>query len=824
MTALLRDLRYGLRLLIKYKTSTTVALLSLALGIGGNIAVFNLINALLLREVPVRAPQRLVYISRVSPDHGKSTMFSYPTYQELERNQSAFSALAAYLGDDMLTVEANGVLTAVSVMVVSGNFYSALGVPAAVGRTISTEDEKFGEGAAAVAVISHRWWRQRFGSDPEIVGKSIKIDGAPFTIVGVAPEPFFGLGTGVTQDVTVPLSARPLFRTIKLDDRKRSWLRIIGRMKDDVSLEQAQAQLETLWPNVQLPTMAPALTAEEQQRFLSYRLSLDSAARGQVGWRRSLSQPLLTLWALVGLLLLIACVNVANLQLARVVERRHELAVRTALGARPSSLVRQILAETLLLSLPAAGLGLLFAYPASRVLAAFVWPGFGEISLDLYPDPRVFSFTVAAALGTAMLFGAAPAWQAAGRNAAGVLQEETRALAGRRRVGGWFVSIQVALTITLLIGTGLFLRSLDKLRDLPLGFRTEGVLLVQLFPQPRGYERPNRAQYYRELSQQLSGVPGVQATSFHKFGPVATYTDTRQEVVSAVGSDSNAAESSGADRHVIAPGFFETLGMSILTGRDFTWSDNESGAAIVILSSSLAKQLFPSGNPVGGRVSIGSNPEFRDLEVVGIASDASLYNVRVEKSRAVYIPFFREPKLWEGPVAVLRVQGDPSTVGPVVKQRIEALGYEYPFQMERLTEQIDRLLRNERLAAMVSGFVGALALVLAGIGLYGVMSRAVVSRTREIGLRTALGAQPGNVLWMVFREAIALVLIGLAIGIPCALMSTQLIAKLLFGLSPNDSTTVIGVTLILLAVGSLAGYLPARRAARMDPLVALRDE
>jgi predicted permease len=824
MGTLWQTLRYTLRTLAKSPVFTTVAILSLALGIGANTAIFTLINALILRDVPVRQPERLVYLSAIR--QGSKINLSYPMFREVERSQRVFSGMIGWGGNWMPNVEVNGVLSKDRVLSVTANCYSELGASPFLGRLLTSEDENLSGGAnSQVAVIGYEFWQRRFGAAPDIVGKEIRIEGHSFTIIGVTRKWFTGLTTGEPPDITVPLTAMPFIQSEEFDPESRSllWLHPVGRLKDGVTIEQARAQLQSFWPNVLLATASTQTPGLRRQTFLSMGLDVSSAARGMsTDLRDQFTRPLYVLAGIVGLILLVACVNLANLMLARAAARSHEMSVRVAIGASRWSLSRQVLAESLAISFTGAILGLTFAYWGSRLLVLLMTEGnAAPVSLNLSPDLRVLSLTICVALLTGILFGLAPAWRSSREDPATVLQQNARSLSGGAgKLSKVLIITQVALSLVLLLGAGLFVGSFARLRSLDLGFHKESVLEITLNPRPGGYKNLDLNSYHKQLLARVSSLPGVDSVSFGD----ATIPSPEgwHDTVSAMTADSSSGIHLTANAASVSPGFFRTLGIPLLRGRDFTETDDQHHPHIAIVNSNLANLLFPNGDAIGKRIRFGFMPDYENIEIVGIARNARIFDIRDATTPVLFFSTLQYPSDWGS--LIVRTKGSPEALEKTIGQEVESLGHEYVLRTRTVAQTIDAELVEERVTAMLSGFFAALALLLASIGLYGLMSYAVTRRTRELGIRVALGAQRENVLWIVLRDTLALAIVGLAIGIPCAIAACRLISSMLFGLSPNDLPTIIVVSLLLLLVALFAGYLPARRASTIDPIVALRTD
>jgi predicted permease len=554
-------------------------------------------------------------------------------------------------------------------------------------------------------------------------------------------------------------------------------------------------------------------------------LDVAPAATGiNTALRSHFTRPLYVLMGIVGLILLVACVNLASLMLARAATRSHEMSVRVALGASRWALARQVLAESLALSISGALLGLAFAYWGSRLLVALMTEGYlTPVILDLSPDLRVLSLTASVAILTGILFGLAPAWRASRQDPASVLQQNARSLAGATgKLGKALIVTQAALSLTLLLGAGLLVRSFRKLCSANLGFEKESVLEVNLYPRPGGYQHLDVNSYHRQLIERIASLPGVHSIAF---SDVSIDGGRRwQDAASAISDASGRGAGVTTTAAMVSPGFFRTLGISLVRGRNFGWNDDEQHPYVAILSSALAGRLFPSGSALGQRIRFGFMPEFQNLEVVGIASNTRLFDLHNAAAPVVYLSCFQYPQWTQQGDLFVRTREAPEALARIVGHEIESLGREYALSTKTVAQEINQALVEDRVIAMLSSFFAALALSLASVGLYGLMSYAVTRRTREIGIRMTLGAPPGSVLWAVLREALALALLGIGLGIPCALASSRLISSMLFRLSSHDLPTLATVSLLLLLVALFAGYWPARRASCIDPMAAVRME
>jgi predicted permease len=819
------NLRYTIRVLGKSPGFVAVAVLSLALGIGGNTAIFTLVNALILRNLPVWQPERLVKLSAVRPDG--EVPFSYPMFREVERDQRVFTGMIGFGTPGMFNVEVNGVLSQNSGLGVTGNCYSELGVTPLVGRLLTSEDSNPSSGTTSqVVVIGYDFWQRRFGGALDVVGRQIRIEGHPFTVIGVTRRSFVGITAGEPPDITIPITAYPPLVTgneFTLDNRSLLWVFPVGRLRDGVTTSQAEAQLRSFWPGVLLATAATETPGLRRQTFLSMGLDVTSASKGiSTELRDQFAKPLYVLAGIVGLILLVACVNLSNLMLARGAARSHEMSVRVALGASRWALVRQVLTESLTLSLAGALLGLAFAYWGCHLLLFLMTQGISvPVSFDLTPDHRVLLVTITVAILTGILFGLAPAWYCSRGDPALVLQQSIRSVIGRvGKLGNALIIAQVALSLILLLTAGLFVGSFQRLRSINLGFQRESLLEIGLNPVPGGYEKLDISSYHKSLLERVSRLPGVLSVGFST-GTIPS-SESWHEAVSPMAVDPSTGNKTTSYAAEISPGFFQTLGVPLLQGREFLQSDDEQHPHIAIVNASLAHRLFPNGDAIGKFVRFGFMPGYQNLEIVGVVNDARIFDLQNVATPAIFFSTLQYPSTWGN--LIVRTAESPEILSKSIGQAIESMGREYPLRTRTVAQVISQEHVQERATAMLSGFFATLALLLASIGLYGLMSYAVTQRTREIGIRVALGAKRENVLWLILRETLVLTLLGIAIGIPSALAATQLIARMLFGISPRDVPTIAGVSFLLMFVTLFAGYLPARRASTIDPIVALRSE
>jgi len=823
-----QDLRYGVRMLLKSKGFTAVAVITLALGIGANTAVFTLINALLLRALPVSNPHELVVIN--SP----GGIISFPMYRDLRARQEVFTDILASGGGSSVRLTIPGESGAVEVdnvqtSLVTANYWSVLGVRPALGRFFTEDEDRnpnSGETAGSLAVLSYSFWERQFGRDPGALGRTVLVNRSSCQVIGVAPRGFFGEAVGGEPDVWVPLisfSSREL-----LENRRGMFTFHIGRLKPGVSREQAQTAMTLLYQqSIQAeraqtppsnPNRAPAI------RDLIIQLEPGATGISYGPLRRTFTQPLWIIMAIVAATLLIACANVANLLLARAATRQREISVRLALGCGRFRLVRQLLTESLLLSALGAAAGMIVASWGSHVLLRLVDTGPAPIRLDLNPDARVLAFTVAVMALTGIGFGLAPAWRAGGVDLASAMKDHARGTGRRVKqyLGRTLVVFQVALSLLLLIGSGLLIRSLYNLRQIDLGFQPEQVLVFDLAHNPQSREPSALAQDAREARERVKQIPGVKSASVSMlplFGPSDVSAPLRiLDYTPAQG------ESVEARYNSVSPGYFETVGMTLAAGRGIEDRDTENTPRAAVINESMARRYFPGANAVGRIMEIDAGPPpHRPIEIVGVVRDAKYNNLRAEAQPMFYISIRQLPRT----MRALEVRtGEPlaAMAGPV---RNALLGVTKDIMIRRvftLSAQVDRTLAGERLITTLCASFGALALLLASVGLYGVISYAVTARTQEIGIRMALGATARNILWLVLRQSLAVVLAGVAIGLSLALICTRLIASFLYGLSPTDPAAIVISSALLILVALAACYLPARRATQVDPMIALRRE
>jgi len=829
--ALLQDFRYAIRTLRKSPLFASVAVFSLALGIGANTAIFTLVNQLILQRLPVRHPEELVLLDWHGAFYGSNTgsnALSYPMYQEIRDKNQVFAAMFAKFNMSM-SLNLDGHTELVSGELVSGNYFPVLDVRAAAGRLFTAADDLY-QGAHPLAVLSYGYWTTRFAGDRAVIGKRVLVNGYPFTIIGVSQAGFDGVEVGTSPQIRVPMMMKPLLTPFySLNNRRGKFAQVFGRLKPGEGIAQARAGLQPLFHqilqyDVQQKEFAHA-DAFSKQQFLRAWLDVLPASKGRSNLRRQFSDPLWALMAMVGLVLLIACSNVANLLVARASVRQKEIAVRLAIGAGRGRLVCQLLAESLLLSLIGGAAGLGLAILIDRALIAFLPAGIAPLTLSATPDGRVLEFTLAISLLTGILFGLIPALQATRPELAGTLKDQAGAVVGGTSVGlrKTLVVAQVALSLLLLIGSGLFLQSLRNLRDLNPGFQTESLAAFAVNPLLNGYKPERMFQFYRQLMERVSGLPGVTHASL---AVVAVLDDNEWDSSVSV-EGYTAKQGEDVDPHMQYPsaGFFDTLGIPIVLGRDFNLRDEKSAPKVAIINEKFAQKYFSGRSPIGLHVGMGGDPGTKtDIEIVGVVRDTKYENLRQEIPYELYIPYVQADFV-QGMTVYVRAHGDPANLAASLRQAVREVDSTVPiYRMRTLEQQVDQSLMTERLLASLSTVFGSLATLLAALGLYGVMAYMVARRTREIGIRMALGAGRGSVVWLVMREALLLVTVGIALGTPAALGLSRLVRTQLFGIQPADPATIaLGVTGIAI-MAALSGYLPARRATGIDPMRALRWE
>jgi predicted permease len=848
MQTLWADLRYAFRSFRKAPVFTAVAVLSLALGIGANTAIFTLLDQVLLRLLPVRDPKSLMLLTMRGRHYGSNwggNMLSYPMFRDFQDHNEVFSGMfARRAAETSLTFE--GRTEKVSAELVSGSFFPVLGVGAFMGRTITPDDDRT-PGGHPLVVLTYDYWKTRFAGDPNILGKTVSVHQHNMTIVGVAQPGFSSVELGFTPSFFVPVTMQKELGfgdPEMLTDRRTRWVNVFGRVKPGISMTQAKASLQ--------PFMHSMLEMEvrekrfnnaspyDREQFLRCWMDVLPGSQGRAQLRNQLKTPLWVLMAITATVLLIACANVANLLLARATGRQKEIAVRLAIGASRGRIVSQLLTESLSLSMLGAIAGLAVAFWADKLLmAAYLGGDATGLKLSMAPDLRVLLFTLGVTVVTGLFFGLAPAIQSTKPNVGPTLKDQAGSVVsgGHVILRKSLVIAQVTLSLLLLIGAGLFVKSLNNIRELGPGFPVQRLIGFTVDPSLSGYKTDRAKEFYFRLTDSISAIPGVQSVSLASMRilegnewdntvTVEGYTPARQ------------GDHPYAYMNMIGPGYFATLGVPIVAGRDFSLKDTEQvrhwpdepgddgwTAAKIMINETFAKKYFGGQNAVGRHLGFGGDPGTKtDMEIIGVVKDIRYTSIRDEIPQQAYVPYFARRFLGQMTVYV-RTSSDPNSLFPVLRTKVREIDPNIPVYAMRTTEeQIDNLLTTERLIASLSAVFGFLATLLAVIGLYGVMAYTVARRTREIGIRMALGAAQGNVIWMVMREVLLLVGIGVAVGVPAALGLAKLIESQLFGMKGRDPATMLLAAIGLGLIATLAGYVPALRASRVDPLHALRYE
>jgi len=828
LESLAQDVRYAVRMLRKSPALTLVAILTLALGIGANTAIFSLIDAVMLRMLPVEKPDELLQVKRHDPRwSGEADAgFTNPLWEQVRDQQDAFSGVFGW-GEDRFDLSQGGAVHLVNGIWVSGDFFNTLGLRPVAGRLIAPPDDR--RGCPAVAVLSYGFWQDRYGGANSAIGSVILLSSHPFEVIGVAPPGFYGLQVGQKFEVAAPICATVPFdgRESRLDHRSWWWLSVAGRIKPGVSRAQVTARLKVLSPAIFTGALPQDWSPEGQRAFVKKTLVADAAATGISGLRRQFGQPLQILMGIVGLVLLIACANIASLMLARAAARHKEIAVRQALGASRGRLIRQLLTECLLLSAAGALWGVLFARWGTALLVRYLSTARNIVFLDLSLDRRVLLFTVAVAVLTGLLFGLLPALRSTRVSLTSAMKGSQALEAGRRaRFGSrkWIVASQVALSLVLLVAAGLLLRSFAKLATLDLGFDRDSVLLVGTNLQVAKVPPDRELATYDQIETRLRVLPGVVSVGRSKLTPISGVF--WNQPIHTDWSKALTGDNASVWFNDVSPGYFETLRMTLVAGRNFTGGDTQSAPQVAIVNQTLARRFFPDLNPLGKtfRIEESSGQPGPPIEVVGVVRDSKYSSAREETYPSAFFPAAQVTRYADGDCFELRTAVPPSALISAVQAAVASVNKEIPLEFHTLAEQVNDSMVQERLLALLSGFFGALALLLAMIGLYGTLNYLVAQRQTEFGVRMALGAQPGSILRLVMRDLVMVLAGGLTGGVCVSLAATRVLQQMLFGLSPRDVVTILTAAVVLAAVALVAGYLPARRATKVDPMVALRYE
>ena len=836
--SLVQDARYGLRMLRNNLGFTSIAVLSLALGIGANTAIFTLIDAVMLRMLPVKNPQELVSLKlapdtrfpREAPDGDHSIVFSYPAFVQMREHNQVLSALFAFRDTGTLSVVVNGEAEVVRGQLVTSNYFSALGVRIALGRDFAVVDDA--AGAEPVAIISYGYWQSHFGDEVSVLGRQIDVNGAPVTIIGVAAPEFFGVQPGSAVGLYMPMSMQPqIMPNVAGEDPGTSvftatnvwWIQLMGRLKPGVTAEQARANLDVIYRPAVLQGLQPQAG---KGPLVPPALEVVPASGGLDALRNAFSKPLAILMVVVAIVLLIACVNVANLLLVRSSVRAKEIAVRLSLGASRARLIRQLLLESVLLAAFGGLLGLVFAYWGCTALVAMMQHGNQAALLDVHPDLTVLAFTGVACVLTGILFGLAPALRATRVELTPALKQTAAArgtTGDKMYTTKTLVAAQVALSVVLLFAAGLFVRTLVNLETMNVGFSRDNLLLFGVSPKNAGYEGQRYADLCREIQSRVAHLPGVKSATSSLISLLSG--NLRVGIIQVPGYSARPDEKTIAFFLPVGDGFLSTMGIPLLRGRDLNTRDDASGPKVALINEALARKYWRNKNPLGRHFTLRNV----DLEVVGIVGDAKYTNLRGAIPPTVYFPYVQQMDSMPQVHFEVRTAGDASALIPSVRQVVASIDNRLPlFDVETQTQQIDDLLYQERLFAKLVGFFATLALALVCVGLYGVMSYSVARRTSEIGIRMALGAQHGNILRMVLRETMLLVGVGVALGaiasFATAKIASHQVAGLLYGLKVTDTASMWVAIAFIAVVAAAASFVPVRRAMRVDPMIALRYE
>jgi predicted permease len=843
------NVRLAVRGLLKTPGFAVTVVLTLALGIGANTAIFSFVNDLLFRELPVRDPRELVLfrnvegregpLSRAGENNGSvdpatgrfaSNSFSLLTFERFRSSGRALSHVFAFAPFNRMTLLIDGQPETTDMgQLVSGDYFGGLGVSAIAGRILIDTDDQ--PSAPPVGVISYRFWERRFNRDPSVIGKTIRVNRVPVTLIGVTPPGFAGtMQVGDWVDISLPLAQHGRFQPDRANSRTQPWywwIRVMGRLAPGVTAEQARASLEPIFRDTAREGSLAGVGREDGTGagMPESTLAADPGAQGENDRRRVYAESLRILTGLVGVLLLIASANIANLFLARGSARRREIALRLALGASRARIVRQLLGESLLLAFTGTAFGILLAYWSRGLLLGLRQFNGAPVELDLPLDGRVLALTIAVTAGMALLFGLAPALHATGFDLTAEFQSGARLL-GRRtrsRLGQMLMVVQIALSLVLLISAGLFVQTLRNLEQVATGFNTQRLALFRIEATAGGYPREVFTKLHARVQERLEQIPGVRAATFSRVPLLAGTRANRRTNIP--GYTPPAGASMNINVNGIATNFFTAMEIPLLLGRSFAARDDEDAPKVAIVTHAFVRRYFGAGNPVGRRFTFGANPNApaSEIEIVGVARDAKYTTLREAEPVTIYLP---AQQMLDGVANYyVRTTGDPAAIGPAIRAAVREIDPTLPvIDLRTQEQQIERRNSQERLFAQLSGFFGISALILACVGLYGLMSYVVLQRTGEMGLRLALGALPGQVLRMVLRESFTLVAVGLVLGLAAAYSVRRLVESMLFGLTAADPLTYAVVAGVLIAVTLLASFRPARRAARVDPMIALRAE
>jgi predicted permease len=837
------DLRFGWRMLLKTPGFTAIAVLSLALGIGANTAIFSLINAVLLKMLPVTEPQQLLSLTdptaagvNIGISNGVRDILTTREFEGLRDRTQVFSGMLAVqsnLGTSEVVIDGQPPEKLKS-RLVSAAYFNVLGAKTVAGRVFTPADDH-GPATAPYAVASYSFWQRRFGGSRAIFDKTVRVNNAALRIIGVAEPQFHGESVGTAPDLWIPLAMQPQVMPGRMwlaDDAehpfmKVMWLGVIGRLKPGISLEKAQANVNVVFQQIVAEEFAK-LPQADLKETMKQSLTLHPAGNGLSSLRGDFAEPLYVLMTIVGMVLLIACANVANLLLARAAARQKEMGIRLAMGAKRSRIIRQFLTESVLLAAMGGLFGVLLAIAGVRVLLRMVQSGPDPISLDITPDWRVLLFTTGVSLLTGVVFGLAPAWRCVQVNVSSTLNEAGRGMTGSRSklgLGKTLVVVQIAVSVLLLIGSGWFVRTLRNLELVDLGYQREKLLILSLDPLSAGYTGPRLTNFYRDLALRFQRIPGVRSVAYSQNGLFSGSDSGVPLDVEGFKPRKKGDENSRFDQ--VGPNYFSALGVPVLLGRELGEQDNEKASRVCVVNEAFAKAYFGKTSPIGKHIT-STFPELHvTMEIVGVVRNVRDQDLRGEIEKRFYLPVARPMGSDISPFMSyeIRTSGDAGALLQSARAVVRQVDPAIPVDSVRtLVDLVDERLTQEKLIALLSAGFGGLALLLACIGLYGVLSYGVARRTNEIGIRMALGAQQGRVVGMILRETAILLVAGLVIGVPATLGCARFVESKLYGLKPADPLTLIAAIGILILVAVVAGYVPARRAARVDPLEALRYE
>jgi putative ABC transport system permease protein len=834
MQNLWKDITFGMRMLAKSPGFTAIAVITLALGIGANTAIFSLMNQVLLRELPIKSPDQLEILrapgpksGHISTDGDSTESFSYPMYKGLRDTNAVFSGILARYGF-AASVASRGQTDRATGEVVTGNYFEVLGVQPAIGRVFSQDDDRV-PGAQPVVVLSHSYWTRHFGGDPSVLNKVLLINNMEMTVVGVSQAGFTGVQVGKTPDLYVPMMMTQQMTQYgeTLDRWNDHWMTLLARRKPGVSEKQAEAGINAAYKPLleeQLPQMKSGWNEQKRKQFLEKKILLSSGARGRTVVQRDSGAQIITLFVMVALVLLIACTNVANLLLARGAARQREFAIRTALGASRGRMVRQLLIESLLCALGGGALGLLLGTWLMRILTPIVGANTGIRGLSQNLNTGVLLFAIGATLLSGILFGIIPSWRVTRLGVSDVIKDQgSTSSASVAHVGfrKLLVAGQVAFTMLLLAGAGLFMRSLWNLRNQDLGLKTDNVITFSIQPSLNGYDTPRSIALLDQTRARIASIPGVRSVGS---GDVATLSgDDEGGNITAEGGPQLAEELQDVDRVAISPNYFSTLGVPLLSGRELTEADGATAPKVALASESMVKRFFPGRNPLGLHFAFGGGDKVvPDIEIVGVVKDVKQEHVSTAIQPYVYIPYAQRQKI-TGMTFYVRSERDPLLLASSLQDIVRQLDANLPvYDLKTMQRVVEEDLFSARMVAVLSACFAGLAALLAALGIYGVLAYVVVQRTREIGIRMALGAVAGQVRLLIVKEVGSMVLIGVGVGLPLAYGLARFSESLLYGVHAGDPLVyALGLGLIAL-IALAACFIPARRATRVDPLVALR--